>query len=256
MQPDEPSRRGADPWLGHYAQRAAGMVASEVRALFAVASRPEIVSLAGGMPNVSALPMDAVAALMADLVTERGSIALQYGSAQGDPSLRETICTVMAEEGIDAHPDDVVVTVGSQQALDLVARVFLNPGDTVVSEGPPYVTALGTFAAYQARAVHVDMDERGVLPRTGAGPVGRGLSRAARHRRGGRDYKGGPVAGRGALCRRPPARVPYGVRQDHRQGDPGTGRAEDACVGDAAEAGVPRHGRGRADGPGRGTAGS
>lgn len=160
MQPDEPSRRGADPWLGHYAQWAAGMVASEVRALFAVASRPETVSLAGGMPNVSALPMDAVAALMADLVTERGPIALQYGSAQGDPSLRETICAVMAEEGIDAHPDDVVVTVGSQQALDLVARVFLDPGDTVVIEGPTYVTALGTFAAYQARAVHVDMPNR------------------------------------------------------------------------------------------------
>jgi 2-aminoadipate transaminase len=108
--------------------------------------------------------MDSVAALMADLVTERGPVALQYGSAQGDPSLRETICTVMAEEGIDAHPDDVVVTVGSQQALDLVARVFLNPGDSVVTEGPTYVTALGTFAAYQARAVHVDMDEQGVLP--------------------------------------------------------------------------------------------
>lgn len=84
MQSDEPSRGlQIDPWFGHYAQRAAGMVASEVRALFAVASRPEIVSLAGGMPNVSALPMDAMAALMADVVTEHGPVALQYGSAQG-----------------------------------------------------------------------------------------------------------------------------------------------------------------------------
>ncbi len=176
MQSDEPSRRGADPWLGHYAQRAAGMVPSEVRALFAVASHPEIVSLAGGMPNVSALPMDAVARLMADLVMERGPVALQYGSAEGNPSLRETICTVMAQEGIDAHPDDVVVTVGSQQALDLVARVFLDPGDTVVTEGPTYVTALGTFAAYQARAVHVAMDERGVLPEA----LGEAFTRLAR----------------------------------------------------------------------------
>ncbi|WP_331739706.1 PLP-dependent aminotransferase family protein (plasmid) [Streptomyces sp. NBC_00015] len=180
MQSDEPSRGlQIDPWFGHYAQRAAGMVASEVRALFAVASRPEIVSLAGGMPNVSALPMDAMAALMADVVTEHGPVALQYGSAQGDPSLRETICTVMAHEGIDAHPDDVVVTVGSQQALDLVARVFLDPGDTVVTEGPTYVTALGTFAAYQARAVHVDMDERGVLPEALAETFAR-LERAGR----------------------------------------------------------------------------
>ncbi|MBL1067906.1 PLP-dependent aminotransferase family protein [Streptomyces sp. 7-21] len=140
------------------------MVASEVRALFAVASRPEIVSLAGGMPNVSALPMADVGAMMARLVEERGPVALQYGSAQGDPSLRESICGVMAAEGIDARPDDVVVTVGSQQALDLVARVFLDPGDSVVAEGPTYVTALGTFAAYQAEVTHVPMDEHGVDP--------------------------------------------------------------------------------------------
>ncbi|MEU0451790.1 aminotransferase class I/II-fold pyridoxal phosphate-dependent enzyme [Streptomyces sp. NPDC006129] len=155
------------------------MVASEVRALFAVASRPEIVSLAGGMPNVSALPMDAVASMMAELVMQHGPVALQYGSAHGDASLRETICTVMAVEGIDARPDDVVVTVGSRQALDLVARVFLDPGDTVVTQGPTYVTALGTFAAYQARAVHVDMDERGVLPEAPAETFAR-LERAGR----------------------------------------------------------------------------
>ncbi|GAB2599722.1 PLP-dependent aminotransferase family protein [Streptomyces capparidis] len=166
MEPVEPRRRGTgvDPWHGRYAQRAAGMVASEVRALFAVASRPEVVSLAGGMPNVSALPLDAVGAMMAELVAERGAVALQYGSAQGDPSLREAICEVMALEGIDAHADDVVVTVGSQQALDLVARVFLDPGDTVVTEAPTYVTALGVFAAHQARVEHVPMDGDGVVP--------------------------------------------------------------------------------------------
>ncbi|MGW1674549.1 aminotransferase-like domain-containing protein [Streptomyces sp. NPDC002324] len=179
MQSDEPSRRGADPWRGHYAARAAGMVASEVRALFAVASRPEIVSLAGGMPNVSALPMENIAALMSDLIAERGHTALQYGSAQGDASLRETICGVMAAEGIDAHPDDVVVTVGSQQALDLVTRVFVDPGDTVVTEAPTYVTALGVFAAYQARVVHVAMDESGVIPEALEETLA-GLARAGR----------------------------------------------------------------------------
>ncbi|MER6910194.1 PLP-dependent aminotransferase family protein [Streptomyces sp. NPDC000594] len=156
------------------------MVASEVRALFSVASRPEIVSLAGGMPNVSALPMDAVGALMAELVAERGAVALQYGSAQGDPGLRETICRVMAAEGIDdASPDDVVVTVGSQQALDLVTRVFVDPGDTVVTEAPTYVTALGVFAAYQADVVHVTMDEDGVVPEALAETFAR-LARAGR----------------------------------------------------------------------------
>jgi DNA-binding transcriptional MocR family regulator len=155
------------------------MVASEVRALFAVASRPEVVSLAGGMPNVSALPMEDIGAMMAELVAERGAVALQYGSAQGDPAVRETICSVMAAEGIDAHPDDVVVTVGSQQALDLVARVFLDPGDTVVTEAPTYVTALGTFASYQARAVHVEMDDQGVLPEALSESLAR-LERAGR----------------------------------------------------------------------------
>jgi 2-aminoadipate transaminase len=153
-----------DPWHGHYAERARGMVASEVRALFAVATRPEIVSLAGGMPFVSALPMQDIAGLMADLVATRGAQALQYGSAQGDPALREQICRVMALEGIDAHPDDVVVTVGSQQALDLLSRVMLDPGDTVVTEAPTYVTAIATFAAYQAHQVNVAMDADGIVP--------------------------------------------------------------------------------------------
>ncbi|RCG30151.1 PLP-dependent aminotransferase family protein [Sphaerisporangium album] len=140
------------------------MVASEVRALFAVASRPEVVSLAGGMPYVTALPLDSVGELVADLVARRGTVALQYGSGQGDPALREQICEVMRLEGIEANADDVVVTVGSQQALDLVTRIFIDPGDVVLAEGPSYVGALGTFAAYEASVVHVAMDDHGLVP--------------------------------------------------------------------------------------------
>jgi DNA-binding transcriptional MocR family regulator len=140
------------------------MTASEIRALFAVASRPEVVSLAGGMPNLAALPLGALAAEVADLVEREGEVALQYGSAQGVPALREQICEVMALEGIHADPDDVVVTVGSQMALDLVTRIFCDPGDVVLAEGPSYVGALGSFAAYQARVVHIAMDEHGLVP--------------------------------------------------------------------------------------------
>jgi 2-aminoadipate transaminase len=153
-----------DPYGDRYAARTRGMSASEIRALFAVASRPEVVSLAGGMPYTSALPLDAVAAAVADLVATRGPVALQYGSGQGDPELRELICTVMALEGIVASPDDVVVTVGSQQGLDLVTRIFCDPGDVIVAEAPSYVGALGTFAAYQAEVVHVAMDDAGLVP--------------------------------------------------------------------------------------------
>ena len=164
MPPRPTSGVTLDAFTDRYAQRTHGMTASEIRALFAVASRPEVVSLAGGMPNLSALPLDVVGKLMGELVQTRGAQALQYGSGQGDPHLRELICDVMALEGVEASSEDVVVTVGSQQALDLVTRVFIDPGDVIIAEAPSYVGALGTFAAYQAEVVHVAMDEHGLVP--------------------------------------------------------------------------------------------
>ncbi|WP_245528909.1 PLP-dependent aminotransferase family protein [Beutenbergia cavernae] len=153
-----------DPWHGSYAARTRGMRASEIRALFSVANRPEVVSLAGGMPNIAGLPMDRIAEETQRLLAERGAVALQYGSGQGEPGLREQITEVMALEGMNAHPDDVVVTTGSQQALDLVARIFLDPGDVVVAEAPSYVGALGVFRAYEADVVHTPMDADGLVP--------------------------------------------------------------------------------------------
>ncbi|MQA26019.1 MAG: aminotransferase class I/II-fold pyridoxal phosphate-dependent enzyme [Micromonosporaceae bacterium] len=157
-----------DDYTDRYAQRMRGMTASEIRALFAVASRPEVVSLAGGSPYVSALPLDAVGDMLGELITRHGANALQYCVGQGEMPLREVICEVMSLEGIDAScgasPDDVVITVGAQQALDLVSRVFLDPGDVVLAEGPSYVGALGVFQAAQADVVHVPMDESGLIP--------------------------------------------------------------------------------------------
>lgn len=153
-----------DPWYHHYAERAGGLRASEVRALFAVASRPEVVSLAGGMPYVAALPEDLVINAMERVMRQQGPAALQYGSGQGIPVLREQILEIMALEGIKAHADDVVVTTGSQHALELVSKLFLNPGDVVLSEGPSYVTALVIFRSYQADVEHVPMDDYGLIP--------------------------------------------------------------------------------------------
>lgn len=147
-----------------FAARAAGMQASEIRSLFAVASRPEIVSLAGGMPNLSALPMEMMASVVSQLILTNGAEALQYGSGQGHPKLREQICEVMALEGIRANPDDVIVTTGSQQALDLISRIFIDPGDVVLVEAPSYVGALGTFKQYEAQVVHVALDDQGLVP--------------------------------------------------------------------------------------------
>jgi DNA-binding transcriptional MocR family regulator len=153
-----------DSYVDRYAARTAGMTASEIRALFSVASRPEVVSLAGGMPNISGLPLDVVGGAIGDLIATQGPVAMQYGSGQGVPELREQICDIMRLEGIDAHPDDVVVTVGSQQAVDLVTRIFCDPGDVVICEAPSYVGALGVFKSYQCEVVHAEMDADGLVP--------------------------------------------------------------------------------------------
>lgn len=153
-----------DPWYDHYADRASGLAASEVRALFAVASRPEVVSLAGGMPYVSALPPELVVGAMDRVMRDQGPTALQYGSGQGVPRLREQILDVMALEGIGGSSDDVVVTTGSQHGLELFSKLFLDPDDVVLAEGPSYVTAMVIFRSYQAQVEHVPMDEHGLIP--------------------------------------------------------------------------------------------
>lgn len=157
-----------DDYSDRYAARVGGMAQSEIRALFSVASRPEVVSLAGGNPDTAALDLEALGEMFARLVAEDGARSMLYCPGQGEVALRERICEVMALSGIDvgvgASPDDVVVTVGAQQGLDLLCRVFLDPGDLVLAEGPTYVGALGVFQAAQARVRHVAMDDEGLIP--------------------------------------------------------------------------------------------
>lgn len=159
-----PAGNRLDPWFNAYAARAHGLRSSEIRALFAVVSRPEVVSLAGGMPNIKDLPLEALAEDAARLIRNHGAQLMQYGSGQGWEPLRQRIVDVMAPEHIKGDPDNVVITTGSQQALDLVSEIFLDPGDVVLAEGPSYVGALGTFRAYQGEVVHVDMDHDGLIP--------------------------------------------------------------------------------------------
>lgn len=153
-----------DRFVDNYAERTNGMRVSAVRALFAVANRPEIVSLAGGMPNIQDLGLDAIADNVSRLIRDHGARVMQYGSGQGEPEIREKICEVMALESILADPDDLVVTAGSQQGLDLVTRVFCNPGDVVLAESPSYLGALGTFLGYECEVVHVPSDDDGLDP--------------------------------------------------------------------------------------------
>jgi len=162
--PEKRVQTRIDPYVDVYADRTKGLKASAVRALFAVANRPEVVSLAGGMPNIADLPLDVVGNVIGDLIKARGPQIMNYGGAQGEERIREQICEVMSLEQILASPDDVMISCGSQQGLDLVARTFVDPGDVVLAEAPSYVGALGTFAAYQARVIHVAMDGEGIIP--------------------------------------------------------------------------------------------
>jgi DNA-binding transcriptional MocR family regulator len=152
-----------DPYADRYARRTAGMSASEVRALFAVASRPDVVSLAGGMPFVQALPTEHVLEVIGSVIAERAEVALQYGGSQGSPVLREQLTMLMGEEGTVADPEDLVVTTGAQQALDLVGKVLIDPGDEIVVEAPAYVGALTAFGAYEPRFVPVELDDDGMI---------------------------------------------------------------------------------------------
>lgn len=153
-----------DSWLDAYATRAHGLRASETRSLFAVAARPEVVSLAGGMPNLKDLPLDRLADATAQMIRKDGGKALQYGNGQGLPLLREKIPAIMALEGIDADPQDIIVTTGSQQAVDIITELFIDPGDVILAEAPTYVGSLSIFATYQADVQQVEIDADGVIP--------------------------------------------------------------------------------------------
>lgn len=153
-----------DPWLDAYAARAETLAVSEVRALFSVVSRPEVVSLAGGMPYVAALPQETLAKAYADTMAKRGLLAIQYGGGQGDLTLRDQIRELMALEGIQSSVEDLVVTTGSQHGLDMLAGLFLDEGDVVLAEGPSYVGAIGIFRHYEAHIEHVHTDHDGMSP--------------------------------------------------------------------------------------------
>jgi 2-aminoadipate transaminase len=146
-----------------YSARSRRMTASEVRALFAVASRPEVVSLAGGMPFVEALPNEEVVRVMEAVLGRRGAVALQYGGGAGQPGLKERLVELMAEEGVAGQPDHMVITTGAQQALDILGKVLIDPGELVAVEAPSYVGALSAFAVYEPTYLQIPMDEDGLI---------------------------------------------------------------------------------------------
>lgn len=161
----ERAATAAHPHEGLFSSRAAKIKQSAVRDVFDISMRAGLVSLAGGNPYLKSLPLERLGQAAAKIIREEGMTALQYGSGQGTLELRRQICEVMAAEGIlDARPENVVITSGSQSAQDVATKVFCNPGDVVLVENPTYVGALNTFEAYEVQVETVEMDDDGLIP--------------------------------------------------------------------------------------------
>lgn len=148
----------------HFAHRSEEFRPSPVRAVFEIAMRPGMISLAGGNPDTTVLPHEVIAGMAARILAERGPEVLQYGSGAGVQRLPRLVCELMGLQGADVTPDRIQVTAGSQAGLDLVTKLFCDPGDVVVAEGPTYVGALGVFGSYEVDVRHVDVDDDGVDP--------------------------------------------------------------------------------------------
>lgn len=149
-------------WDELFSERARQMKASEIREAFKLTECPEVISFAGGFPGPEYFPAAQAAELVRELLTDQGEVALQYGPTDGIAELRQLVARRMTEQGMPAEPEEILLTTGSQQALDLVAKVLVDPGDLVLVEKPGYIGGLGAIASYQARMWGIPMDGDGL----------------------------------------------------------------------------------------------
>jgi 2-aminoadipate transaminase len=155
--------RDLERYAGLFAQRTKVMTSSAMRDLMAITERPEVISLAGGLPDTSTFPPDSYASIMQQVAAEACARALQYGPTEGMQVVKSCIVEVMAEEGTAVDPDDVLVTSGGQQVIDLLCKTLIDPGDVIVAEAPTYPGAIPAFTSYQADVVQVEIDGDGML---------------------------------------------------------------------------------------------
>jgi 2-aminoadipate transaminase len=154
--------RDIERYAGLFAERTKVMRSSAMRDLMALTERDDVISLAGGLPDTTTFPSDSYAALMGTVASESCARALQYGPTEGLSLVKTCVASVMAAEGMEIDPDEVLITTGGQQVIDLVCKTLLDPGDVVVAEAPTYPGAIPTFCAYQAEVVQVPMDRDGM----------------------------------------------------------------------------------------------
>jgi 2-aminoadipate transaminase len=162
------SSRSRDPhtmqtrWIDRYAQRTQNMRSSLVRELLKLTTEPDVISFAGGLPGADLFPVNEFLAASERVLEDHGSDALQYSTTEGEGPLRELIARHTTRYGIGVGRDNVLITSGSQQALDLIGKLFLNPGDHVLIERPTYLGALQAWNSYQAEYLPVPMDDDGM----------------------------------------------------------------------------------------------
>jgi len=150
------------PWAHRYALRTHGMGSSAIRELLKLTQQPDLISFAGGLPAPEMFPIDKIKAAADTVLTEVGAQALQYSTTEGYNPLRELLVRQMARYGIKVGIDNIIITSGSQQALDLIGKLLINSGDRILTENPSYLGALQAFTAYQAQYVTVPIDDDGL----------------------------------------------------------------------------------------------
>src|SRR5437868_1916426 len=150
-------------WQQLYADRAQGMRASDIREILKVTAMPDVISLAGGLPAPEVFPIDRFREAFDKVLAEQGEVALQYSASEGYRPLREQLAERLGRFGTRCSVDNLLITNGSQQALDIIGKIFINPGDKVLLEKPSYLGAIQAFDSYQAEYVLVPMDEDGMV---------------------------------------------------------------------------------------------
>ena len=145
-----------------YAKRMENIKASEIRELLKLTQKPEIISFAGGLPAPESFPVDEFIKVTKEVLEKEGAKALQYGSTEGHPALREAIAKRMADSQVATTADNILITSGSQQGLDFAAKIFINPGDIIICESPTYLGAINAFKAYEPKFIEIDTDKDGM----------------------------------------------------------------------------------------------
>ena len=136
------------PWIQRYAQRTQRMTSSAIRELLKLIAQPDIISFAGGLPAPELFPVEEIKEAVETVLTVKGSQALQYSTTEGYPPLRDMLVRHMKRYGIVVDIDNVLITSGSQQALDLIGKILINPGDKILTEHPTYLGAIQAFTMY------------------------------------------------------------------------------------------------------------